>query len=150
MKKNKKRKERMAAVNAITNPSISMNEKYESPKSLKRQREEEDFVNGKKDKVKQVDSPQKKRKEKHQAKGKETPKSPSQKSPSKPQKSPGKVNDSKTSKTTPSLNGDSNPDLSDLFSEPDRLLPGPKRKEMTKSYASSKPYYPSILHRLTD
>jgi hypothetical protein len=142
MKKNKKRKERMAVAATYTNP---MNQKYESPQTLKRQREEDDFVNGKKDKVKQVDSPQKKRKEKHGSKGKETPKSSSQKSPSKLQKSPEKANGSKTSNTIPSTNGDSKPEkikLADLFSESDRLLPGSKRKEMVKSYTSSKPCHP--------
>lgn len=142
MKKNKKRKERMAAATTYTNP---MNQKHESPKTLKRQREEDDFVNGKKDKVKQVDSPQKKCKEKREAKGKETPKSPSQRSPSKSQKSPDKVNGSKTANTIHSMNGDSKPTkimLADLFSESDRLLPGSKRNEMTKSYTSSKPCHP--------
>ena len=145
MKKNKKRRERMAAESAIINPSVSANEKYESPKSLKRQREEDDFVNGRMEKAKKLESPPKTRKEKHETKGKETPISPSRKSPSKQEKSPGKANGSKTSNASPSTNGDSKPeklDLSALFSEPDRLFAGPKRKDMTKSYNFSRPYHP--------
>ena len=145
MKKNKKRKERMAAASAIANPSVSSNEKYNPAKALKRQREE-DFVNGKlHDKAKHVDSPQKKRKGQRDETGEQNGQAASQKFPGKSEKSPQAANGLKTSDSKGAVISKSKSgklDFSTQFLEQDRLLPGPKRQAMTQSYISSKPLHP--------
>jgi hypothetical protein len=147
MKKNKKRKERMAAANAIANPSVTANEHYDRlGRPLKRQRDEDDFVNGNRNKATGVNSSKKKTKENHEAAGKQHGQPPSHKSPGKTpkQKHPEKVVNSKASNA--SFNGPAKVketaklDLAALFSSPDRLLPGPKRTAITQSYATSKPF----------
>jgi len=145
MKKNKKRKERMAAGSAIANPPILLNEKHDPVKVLKRQREE-DFVNGKlQNRAKDVNSPQKKRKEQRDETGKKNDQAASQKSPGKSGKSPKTANGLKTSDSNGAGTGKWQLNLSGLFSEPDRLLPGPKRQAMTQSYTSSEPFPPPSM-----
>jgi len=148
MKKNKKRKERMATASASANPSISLKEKHSPEKALKRQRKE-DLINGElQDKAKHVHSPQKKRKEQRDEPGQHNGQAASQKSPGKSEKPPQAVNGLKTSDSKGAVMGKSKArkmDFSVQFSEQDRLLPGPKRQAMTQSYISSKPFHPPSM-----
>ena len=57
-----------------------------------------------------------------------------------------KSHDTKNPSKKNNTSGNSSEDLTDLFSEHDRLLPGPKRKAMAQSYSTSEPYHLTPPH----